>query len=131
MLTGYRYHDEFYLAVVTLGESHLPTLTGVEDLTKVLELLHPPAVADVLAVPHHLPQVVVVGLLASLVALAHVDELPQPVTVPVAVEHHTDRPLSVTTSSPGLLVVTLDRLGQTLVNDEPHIYKSPLYRHVL
>ena len=64
-------------AVVAPRVPHLPALARVKDLTKVLELLLSPTILDVLAVPHHLPQVVIVGLLAHLVSFAHVYQFPQ------------------------------------------------------
>ena len=42
------------------------------------------------------------------------------VAVPVAVEQHAHRPLPVSPRPAGLLVVTLDRLGQTLVDHKTH-----------
>ena len=109
------------LAVIA-GRGGLLAECRVKDLSEVLKLQDPPAVALVLAVPHHAVEVVVVNaprLEGRL--LVGVYEFSHAVHVGVRVEEDALGLAAVPASTTRFLVVSLDALGQREVYDEADV----------
>ena len=71
------------MAVITSFVHHLHTLGSVKKSSKILKLLHHSVITPVLAVPDHLPEVVIMRLLNQAVCLVHFNLLPQSMEVSI------------------------------------------------
>ena len=71
------------MTIITSFVHHLHTLGSVKKPSKILKLLHHFVITPILAVPDHLPEVVIMRLLAQAACLVHFNLLTQSMEVSI------------------------------------------------